>query len=338
MTVRVGIIGVGTMGRAHALTIERHVKNARIVCVCEPSEDNRAAVRSEIPGVAIIDDPQTLICSKDVDAVIIASPDATHAELTMSCVRQGKPVLCEKPLAETALDCRGIVDAENAAQTPLVTVGFMRRFDPAYRSLKAELDRAAIGKVRLLRCIHRNRSVPHFFSGTMGITNAMVHEFDVLRWLTGAEPKEVSVAVPALEDNEKDPILATIRMSDGVLADIEVFMNASYGYDIRTEVLGSQGILEMAGYQSTRLGTKGAVFATQCQDFVERFADAYRTMLAEWVLSVARLQATPGAASATDGLRAVEVAEAAVEAFRTGGWVEVAARRHEPVPGRRQGS
>lgn len=318
MTVRVGIIGAGTMGRAHALTILRQVKGASVVCVCEPSEANRNVLRVEMPDVAAVSNPDELISASDVDAVIIASPDSTHEEFTLSCLRRAKPVLCEKPLAETTEACRRIIALEEENGTGLVTVGFMRRFDPAYVRLRAEMRAKTVGDVRLVRCIHRNKAAPGSFAATMGITNAMVHEFDILRWLTGAEPMEVAVVTPGVVGELLDPVLATIAMSDGTMAQVEVFMNARYGYDIRTEVLGADGILNMASQPLVQTGTQVGLIASQHQDFVERFADAYRIMLSEWVEGVRSGDSAGNAASAVDGLRAVQVAEAAVEALRSG--------------------
>lgn len=330
MTVRVGIIGAGTMGRVHALTIDRFVKNASVACIFEPNSENAAALLAELPGIETVDEPLALIATQSVDAIIIASPDHTHADLAEACIRNAKPVLCEKPLAESAEACRKIVAAEAAAGLPLVNVGFMRRFDPGYGRLKRDLEKGTIGRHRLIRCIHRNRTAPGFFTGDMGVTNAMVHEFDILRWLTGNEPSRICVSAPGTDGQAQDPILAVVEFSDGTIAEIEVFMNAGYGYDIRTEILGSGGVLEMLGHPSARIAANGAMAVTQYADFTERFADAYRLMLSDWVRAMGEEERTGQAASAVDGLRAMEIAEAAVKSLHCGDWVEVTAPAGRP--------
>ncbi|WP_277749325.1 Gfo/Idh/MocA family oxidoreductase [Solirhodobacter olei] len=323
MTIRVGIIGAGTMGRAHAIAIDREIKGAALAAVSEPEERNVAALRAAIGPVAIFADPEDLITSPDVDAVIIASPDHTHAGYTAACIRRGKPVLCEKPLADTSAACRQIASHAASPEAPPVLVGFMRRFDPAYRSLKMELARDEVGPLRLIRCVHRNRVAPAFFTGAMGISNAMVHEFDILRWLTGAEPVRVLVSAPPANAQERDPLLALVELSNGALADIEVSMNAGYGYDIRTQVLGREGMIEMAAPSFAQVGVNGRMVEVPCADFVERFADAYRVMLSCWVQGIGNGIPTAEGASAVDGLRAMQAAEAAIASLRSGGWSPV---------------
>lgn len=329
MTIRVGIIGAGTMGRTHALAIAHDIKDATLVAVSEPQKDNVTTLLSAVDDFRVIEDPEDLITAPDVDAVIVASPDHTHARFTTACIRNGKPVLCEKPLADTAAACREIVSCAAEHKAPSVLVGFMRRFDPAYRALKTEMEGGAIDQLRLIRCIHRNRIAPTFFSGEMGVSNAMVHEFDILRWLTGADPVRVLVSAPPASGDKLDPLLALLELSNGALADIEVSMNAGYGYDIRTQVLGSDGMIEMASPSSLRVGANGEMLETPSADFVDRFADAYRIMLSAWVKSIHAGQPAIGGASAVDGLQAMQTAEAAIASLRSGSWVSVSSTNRD---------
>jgi myo-inositol 2-dehydrogenase / D-chiro-inositol 1-dehydrogenase len=143
MTVRVGVIGTGIMGADHIATLHRRVTGAAVTVVADLDPARAEAAAAALPGGRATGDGLALIGDPDVDAVVVASPDATHADLTLAAVAAGKPVMCEKPLAPTLPECLRVVEAERAAMAaggrPLVSVGFMRRFDPGYLELKAAL-------------------------------------------------------------------------------------------------------------------------------------------------------------------------------------------------------
>jgi myo-inositol 2-dehydrogenase / D-chiro-inositol 1-dehydrogenase len=122
--------------------------------------------------------------SGDVDAVLIATPDATHGALAIACIEAGKPVLCEKPLAPTSAECLRVIEAENRARKRLVQVGFMRRFDSAYVEMKSTLKKGVLGTALMFHCLHRNVSAPSFFDSQMAITNSASHEFDIARFVS----------------------------------------------------------------------------------------------------------------------------------------------------------
>lgn len=165
----------------------------------------------------------------------------------------------------------------------------------------------------------------------MGISNAMVHEFDILRWLTGTEPVRVLASAPPANAEKRNPLLALVALSNGALADIEVSINARYGYDIRAQVLGSEGMIEMGAPSSARIGAKGRMREMPSFDFVERFSDAYHLVLSAWVTRIGTDLHPAGGASAADGLRAMQAAEAAIASRRSGSWMSVEpARRDRP--------
>jgi myo-inositol 2-dehydrogenase/D-chiro-inositol 1-dehydrogenase len=146
MTVRIGIIGAGVMGTDHARTMQRSVSGANVTAVTDPVQDRAGAVAAET-GARCFSSAEELIASPFVDAVLIASHDTVHAEHVRACLAEGKPVLCEKPLAPTVGECEDLVNRESSwKDTPLISVGFMRRFHPAYRDLKAQLREGVIGQ------------------------------------------------------------------------------------------------------------------------------------------------------------------------------------------------
>jgi myo-inositol 2-dehydrogenase / D-chiro-inositol 1-dehydrogenase len=296
VTVRVGIIGTGVMGADHARTLRDAVSGATVEAVSDADRSRAASV-----GVRVVNDPIALIKAPDIDAVLIASSDATHEELVLACLAAGKPALCEKPLAPDVAGCQRIVAAEAQLGRRLISVGFMRRYDPGYVALKRTLDAGDLGAPLLLHCVHRNVSAPDWFAGDMVITNSAGHEIDITRWLFG-EIASVTVHRPRAPAALADPVLLVFETMSGVVVDAEVFVNAGYGYDVHCEFVGQRG----------RATASGPVTA----DWRDRFADAYRLELTDWVEGVRAGEAR--GASAWDGYVASAVARACVTAPAAG--------------------
>jgi myo-inositol 2-dehydrogenase/D-chiro-inositol 1-dehydrogenase len=283
----------------------------------------RAEAAAEAAGARrIVADGLTLIDDPDVDAVLVASPDPTHADFVLACLARGKPVLCEKPLAPRAEDCLRVVRAELELGRRLVQVGFMRRFDPFYGHLKDTLDSGACGQPLLLHCVHRNVSAPDWFTSEMAVNNSAVHEVDIVRWLLAEEIEQVQVirSVPKRGGLPRDPILLLLRMASGVVADVEVFIHAAYGYDIRMEAVCEEGTIDLGRPQPPSIRKALAVSDAFPADWRGRFGDAYRLQLQSWVRS---LSGAPVGASAWDGYAATTVTDALVRSLQSGDAVSV---------------
>jgi myo-inositol 2-dehydrogenase / D-chiro-inositol 1-dehydrogenase len=304
MPVGVGVIGLGAMGAAHLRTLVGDVPQADVRAVCDVDVARARTVAGD--RVRVHDDPIVVIRSDEVEAVVIASSDATHADLVLACLDAGKAVLCEKPLATTAAASLAIAAAEAALGRRLVQVGFMRRFDPRYRAIKRGLDEGRVGRPLMLHCAHRNAAVPPTYTSDMLITSSGTHEFDVTRWLTGEEIVGVTALAPRATSRAaggmQDPQFLILETETGVLVDVEVFANAGYGYDIRCELVGETGTLTL----------EPAV----TPGFLERFADAYRLELTDWVDAVA--DGGPRGPTAWDGYAAGAVADACLESLESG--------------------
>jgi myo-inositol 2-dehydrogenase / D-chiro-inositol 1-dehydrogenase len=315
---RIGIIGLGVMGAGHLRTLAQ-VPGASVVAVADVDVERARAVAGE--GVEAHVDPIALIGADDVDAVLIASSDATHAAFVHACLDAGKPVLCEKPLATTAEASLGVAEAEARVGRRLVQVGFMRRFDPGYGALKRALDEGQVGAPLMLHCAHRNASVPPTYTTDMLVTSSGTHEIDVARWLTGEEIVSTRVLSPRMtrraRHGVRDPQILILETEGGVLVDVEVFANAGYGYDIRCELVGEEGTVSLESEV-----TPG---------FLERFADAYLAELTDWVDAVA--DGGPRGPSAWDGYAAAAVADACLESLASGREVAVELATRPPLYG-----
>src|SRR4051794_6447343 len=321
MAVRVGVIGAGLMGATHARTLAGAVSGAEVAAVSDPVREALDRVAGEADAATTYEDGLELIADPDVDGVIIASPAATHERFAVAALEAGKPVLCEKPLAPDPDASLRIVEAEAALGRRRITLGFMRRYDTGYRELKARLDAGVIGRPLMAHCVHRNPRVHDFFDSAMIITDTVVHEIDIVRWLLDQEIVRATVLTPRptgeAKEGVRDPQLVLFETDDGQLVDVEAFVNARYGYDIRCEIVGEAGTLALAPISPVlTTGERGAALDVP-PGFQQRFGEAYQHELQAWVAAIA-LGDEPPAATAWDGYAASAVSEAAVEALESG--------------------
>ncbi|MDT7580193.1 MAG: myo-inositol 2-dehydrogenase / D-chiro-inositol 1-dehydrogenase [Pseudonocardiales bacterium] len=321
-TLRIGVIGAGIMGADHAHTLRRFVRGAEVTAVADvdPARAEAAAASENgVDGVAY-DDAAALIADPDVDAVVIASHDSVHAEQVVAAVRAGKPVLCEKPLAPTLAQCRRVLAEIGTEGAGLLSLGFMRRFDPGYVALRTAIGDRTVGAPVLLHNVSRGVSAGPGATSESSITGSSIHEFDVVPWLLRSPVVEVSWAAPArsVVDGLQDPQLITLRTADGVLSTCETFLNARYGYDIRCEVVGETGAMSLTEPARVRTDAARHHGIGYAADWRPRFADAYRLELQAWVDAVLAGAPTP-LASARDGVAASAVAEAVITSMHEGG-------------------
>jgi myo-inositol 2-dehydrogenase/D-chiro-inositol 1-dehydrogenase len=323
VSVRVGVIGTGIMGADHARTLHRYVSGADVTLIADLDLARAQSVADSVAtGTRAVDDPYAVIDDSDVDAVVIASHDSTHAEFSLAAVDAGKPVMCEKPLAPSVSECARVVEAEAKTGRTLVSVGFMRRFDPGYVELRSAIGARSFGDPVVMHCISRGvRSGPGTTS-EVSVTQSAIHEFDIVPWLLSSPIVEVSwhAARKTSQSDERlqDPQVMLLRTADGVLTTVEVFLNARYGYDIRCEVVGEAGAVSIA--EPARLVTDLDLrhATAYARDWRPRFAEAYRLELQSWIDGIAG-GGESALASAQDGLVATAVAEAVIESMHDGG-------------------
>jgi myo-inositol 2-dehydrogenase/D-chiro-inositol 1-dehydrogenase len=326
MPVRTGVIGVGLMGAEHVRLLSQTVRGSEVTAVFDVNPQ-RAETVAAASGARVLDDPMVLIKDDAVDAVLLASSDETHEQFVLACLAAGKPVLCEKPLAPGVAACVRILHAESELGRRLVTVGFMRRYDPGYADLKNALRDGDLGSVLLMHCVHRNTTA-HGQTSEMLISGSAVHEIDIARWLLDEELVSVTVHRPrvsARSGRTQDPMLLVFASASGVVVDVEVFLNAGYGYDVRCEVVAEGGTVLLDSPPPTLRRSTGQSARALPVDWRVRFAEAYRLELQDWVDGVAADDPARGA-SAWDGYAATQVAEAGIRALDTGRQQDVAVR------------
>ena len=178
-TLSVGVIGTGGMGTRHALNLHRAVGGAQVTAVYDLDQDRARHVAGMCGQALVFEDPERLINNSHVDAVVIASPDDTHAGLTLACLQVGKPVLSEKPMATTVEDAVRVMEAEVALGQRLVSVGYMRRFDPQHMAVKTAVADGTLGRPLLFKGVHRNAAVPYGTTGETILINSAGHDFEL---------------------------------------------------------------------------------------------------------------------------------------------------------------
>ncbi len=320
MTLKVGVIGTGMIGRDHIRRLTEVVSGAEVVAVTDANEVAAKEAAADLPGATVHASGEDLIADPRVEAVIVCSWGPTHEQYVVASVEAGKPVFCEKPLATTTAACQRIMDVEVASGERLVQVGFMRRYDASYRALKQAIDSGAVGAPLIYYSGHRNPSVPEHYTKDMAIVDTAVHDFDVTRWLLGEEL--TSIRVLAAKPNShggdlQDPLLMILESSSGVLVNVETSVNIRYGYDIRGEVVGETGTAALAETGQIVLRRHNSVGVAVPEDWRERFISAYDVEFQEWINEVVAGTGLTGP-SAWDGYAAQAVCDAGVQSLYSG--------------------
>jgi myo-inositol 2-dehydrogenase / D-chiro-inositol 1-dehydrogenase len=327
----VGAIGAGRIGSFHAETLARRLPGVRLAAVADPAPGAAQQLADRLGCPQALTSPDQLLADPAIDAVVIASPARTHAGLVGAAAGAGKAIYCEKPMALTLADADRAVAAARHAGVPL-QAGFNRRYDAGFRAAHDKIADGTIGTPQLLRSLTRDPKLadPARIPPWTIFLETLIHDFDALRFLNpGAEPAEVFALADALvrpdfkDRGLLDTAVVTVRFDNGALATAEASFQAVYGYDIRSEVLGSAGMLTMGDVRRTHLTAYGpqgitADCVTYDQDL---FRDAYIAELADFT-DCARTGRTP-AVTGEDARAALSIARAAIQSVTTASPVRI---------------
>ena len=330
-TLRVGVIGVGRIGRMHAELLARQVPGAALAMVHDAFAEAAEGVGDEL-GVPVAGTVEDLLASSDVDAVAICASTETHADLLIAAARAGKPAFCEKPISLDLPEVDRALAAIEEAGIP-VQIGFNRRFDPAHESVARAAADGTIGDVRLVRISSRDPAPPpmEYVRGSGGIFLDMtIHDFDMARYVTGSEVIEVfargAVRVDPgfAEADDVDTAVVTLTHENGCLTVIDNSRETAYGYDQRVEAFGALGMaasenpLAHTGMVRTARGTSAPALP---HFFLDRYVPSY---LREWEAFVGAVRdghAPP--VTAADGRAPLVIGLAAWRSLREGRPVRV---------------
>ena len=315
--LNIGLLGCGRIGQVHSRSIGQ-IEGARVTAVADAFEAPAKAL-AEKTGAAVMN-PQALITSPDVDAVVIGTPTDTHYDLIHAAAAAGKAILCEKPVDMSADRIRDCIAAVEAAAVPFMTA-FNRRFDPNFASVQARIAAGEIGGVEIVTIQSRDPSPPpiSYVRSSGGLfRDMMIHDLDMARFLLGEEPATVYAVGASLVDPEigragdVHTAAVTLPTKSGRICQITNSRRASYGYDQRIEVHGEKGMLRAENIleNTVEIATSTGFTKAPAQHFfLERYDAAYRAEMAHFVDSVVNQKhITPGI---VDGLRAQALADAA---------------------------
>jgi myo-inositol 2-dehydrogenase/D-chiro-inositol 1-dehydrogenase len=316
-TVGVGLAGLGRIGRMHAENIASRCSTARLAAVFDLNAD-AAREWGERWGVPWTTSYDELL--ERCDAVAIATPTGTHAELVMTAARAGRPVFCEKPISSDRATTLKVLDAVAAAGVPL-QVGFHRRFDPDWVSVAQRLPE--LGEITLFRTSLRDMTPPpvEFIAGSGGFfADVTVHDLDVARWLVG-EVVEVSAhgaaSDPAFaEVGDIDTAVVVLTFTSGALGIIDNSRGARYGYECSTELMGTRATARVETPRAVEWRTPGNASYTLPRDFEQRFPAAYVEEFDAFARAVR--DGTPPRCTGQDALAAFDLAVAADRSWRSG--------------------
>ena len=325
MAIKLGLIGVGRIGKVFAQTLAFNVPQADLVAVADSdaSAAQEAAARFNVP--AWYADYHQLLALPEIQAVVIATPTHTHVEVAVAAAKAGKEIFCEKPLAMTLVGNDQVIQAAQSAGVRL-QVGLNRHFDPAYVAAKRMIEEGKIGQPVMIKLLGRDprRTSLEFArrenSGGM-IMDMGIHDFDTARWLMDSEVERVyaeggCLVYPELKDvGDIDNALINLRFTNGLLGNVDLSRNAIYGLDVRTEILGTKGglIVGKDRYTDLIVMTENSIAHDTVPYFMERFAVAFAEEMNGFIdCIVAGREPQVGGA---DARAAVKIAIAATRSF-----------------------
>ncbi len=317
--LNIGIIGCGLMGELHAIHLSEKVQGARLAAIMDTNPERIQSITSRCGPCRTFTEAGTMIDDAELDAILIASPDHTHADLVLHCISAGKPVLCEKPLATSEADAKAILDAETATGRRLLQVGFMREYDESHLLLREALSTGQLGCRLMFRSRAVNPAKDTERPADEVVTNSAIHDFHTARWLMGDEIDQIYVQhFPYHIDRPETCRLMNIslRFSSGALGSILINSECGYGHEVDVEVTTECGQVNIGDplHPVIRHGKHQSRIIHPT--WRERFQAAYLTEISAWINSIST--DTPDGPGAWDGYRSLVVSAAAIQSIRTG--------------------
>lgn len=325
--LKVGVIGTGRIGKIHASNIVKNFANVEVKAVADIYADNVKEWAAGLGIQHIYSDYKQIIEDQEIDAVIICSSTDTHSQITIEAAQAGKHIFCEKPID---YDIERIRQALNAVEQAGVKfqVGFNRRFDHNFKKVRELILNGSIGEVQIVKVISRDPAPPPAeyvkVSGGMFL-DMTIHDFDMVRYLTGSEVTEVYANAAVLVDKaigeagDVDTALISLKFASGAIGMIDNSRQAVYGYDQRVEILGSKGGITVTNDTPTNVivSTENSVMADKPKYFfLERYMDSFAAELEAFFSSIRNN--TDPIVTGIDGLKPVLIGLAAKQSYEEG--------------------
>lgn len=326
-TLNIGVVGTGRIGKIHAANLATRVSGAKVVAVTDVMPESAKALAEQLGISKVHTDYRALIADPEIDAVFVCSSTDTHSIIAYEAVMVGKHVFCEKPI-DYDLDRINMVIRAVEEKGVKFQVGFNRRFDRNFKHVRDTVQAGTIGDPHIVMVTSRDPAPPpvSYVKVSGGIfLDMMIHDFDMVRYLSGSEVTEVYtngvvLVDPAIgEAGDVDTAIVTLKFANGAIGVINNSRKAVYGYDQRVEVFGSAGCIT-ADNETPNLTTlyteSGVMRQKPLYFFLERYNEAFIAEAQSFVDAVA--QDKPVVVGATDGLKPVLIAMAAKKSLETG--------------------
>ncbi len=327
-TIKVGIIGAGRIGRVHSESITKYVKGAEIKAISDVRVTEELESWAKAMGILnVYQDYQQILQDPEIDAVLVCSSTNTHAQISIEAAQAGKHVFCEKPVDANPEKIRQVLTAVEKAKVKF-QVGFNRRFDHNFKAIRDRVVAGDIGEPHIIRVTSRDPEAPpvEYVKVSGGLFFDMtIHDFDMIRYLSGSEVDEVYAIGAVLVDPEIgkagdiDTAVITLKLKNGAIGIIENSRRAVYGYDQRAEAFGSKGAVKTANdTESTAVyfSASGVVSEKPKYFFLERYMQSFASEVSCFIDAI--INDKPTLVNGNDGLQPVLIALAAKKSLDEG--------------------
>lgn len=317
--IHVAILGIGRIGKIHLENLLRVFKDVEVVAAAD-LQISSAEFTQKYPGIIFSNQAEEVIQLPQVEAVIICTPTSSHAALISLAIRHGKHIFCEKPVDLSLTVTKSLV-AQAEQEGIKLMLGFNRRFDPDFLQARTSVRQGRIGDLQIVKITSRDPGLPSldYIRNSGGLFMDMaIHDFDMARYIMGKEVREVYARGLVLVDpmvgdaGDIDTALTTLIFEDGTYAVIDNSRKATYGYDQRLEIFGSQGMIQVENNQHHRnviSDAHGIHYALPLDFFMDRYTASYRSEMRFFIDAL--IHGTPLPATGQDGLQATLIAVAA---------------------------
>lgn len=326
--VRIGLLGAGRIGKLHGDNLANSVPGAKLAAVGEIFLNDEIEAWAKGNGAALVTkDPEAVINSPEVDAVFICSSTDTHADFIIKAAKAGKHIFCEKPIAtDPAVIKEALAEVEKAGVK--LQVGFVRRFDHNHKKVHDTVAGGKLGKPHIVKVTSRDPEPPplEYVKVSGGIfMDMMIHDFDMVRYLSGSEVSEVSVFGAVLIDEgvkqygDVDTAICMLKFENGAIGVIENSRAARYGYDQRSEVHCDKGCVRVENDlddMAQVYTAEGTQSARPTWFFLERYNNAFIAESIDFVKAIQEDKDVP--VNGNDGLQPVYIAMAAGKSLKEG--------------------
>ena len=334
--IKMGIVGLGRLGKRHAENVAFKVPGAELLAACSVSDSEIKYAKDNLGVKYVYKDYDEMLQNKELDAIFVSSSSNVHCVQIEKALNAGFHVLSEKPLGVNIEEAVHVKEVVEAHPDQVFMLGFMRRYDKSYSYAKKMIDEGKIGKPFLIRCYgldpdSQALSVIPFLKTSGGLFQDMAsHDVDLARWFLGKEAKSVYAVGGCYKypeyakEGDIDNGVAIINFEENMICMLYVGRTAPHGYQVETEIVGTEGTLRIAGIPEKNhiaIYNNSGVVRECSQDFLERFEDAYVNEVIEFTSCIVENR-RPGV-GVIDGINAAKITGACQKAYETGSIVEI---------------